>query len=411
MRRVAVTGLGTINAAGANIDDFWGGVKEGASALSLLGPDLTGGLPLRLAGRVTGVDPKEMVPRRFRAKTDRFTHLAFIAVEEALRVAGIGEGTSDPNRTGVWFGNNTGGWELCEQGFREYYGDGPDVVNPWQATAWFLAAPQGFLTIRHGFRGPSKSFSGDRTSGATALYFANRAVSAGRNEVAVAGGTEAPLTPLALSCFHSNGEMSASSDPLHGYRAFSSGSSGIVLGEGAAAVILEPEVGTDVASGGRDPYAIIAGASQGTGSGPNAAQRYADVIRRALGEADCDPTEIDLVLCDGAGEQTADSVEAAALGMNFRTGRPTPVVVPKSLFGHLYGASFATDVISGCLAAYHGIAPGNPAMRDAVLPEGLEALDRARHQDIRRFLVCSRSRYGSCVAMVFHAKGEAASAK
>jgi 3-oxoacyl-(acyl-carrier-protein) synthase len=394
-RTVIVTGLGALNAAGTDTAAVWSAVQAGESRLGPITRFDADGYPIRVVGEIDA-DVAKLVPRRFRAKTDRFTHLAFVAGDEALADAGIDLDDLDRTRVGVWFGNNTGGWEICERGFREYYHEGADVVNPWQATAWFLAAPQGFLTIRHGVRGISKSFSGDRTSGAAALYHAYRTVERGRADLVLAGGCEAPVSALSLACFHANGEMSEADDPEKAYRPFAPDSAGTVVGEGAAALILEDAA--SAAARGASARAVIAGGAHGTALGDDPAAGYATVIRRALADADAGATDIDLVLCDGSGHAPADAVEAGALAQVFGGRGPVPVSVPKAVFGHLYGAAFATDVVLGCLAARDGVAP--PTAGGAGLERPLELLDTARKATVRRFLVCARSRYGACVALV-----------
>ena len=99
----------------------------------------------------------------------------------ALRARGNGAGTrgraawtwpaEDPFRIGISFGNNSGGWDICERGFEEYYQQGPPMINPWQATAWFPTAPQGFVSIQYNIRGWSKSFACDRASGGSRRLF------------------------------------------------------------------------------------------------------------------------------------------------------------------------------------------------------------------------------------------------
>ncbi|MGH3793528.1 MAG: beta-ketoacyl-[acyl-carrier-protein] synthase family protein [Pseudonocardiaceae bacterium] len=404
-RRVVLTGLGSVNAAGADVAGSWARVRAGTSCLSSISRFDTAGYPIRVAGEMPAFDPAVGVPRRFLAKTDRFTHLAFAAVDEALRDGKLDLAATDRSRVGVWFGNNTGGWDLCERGFREYYGNGPDTVNPWQATAWFLAAPQGFLTIRHGLRGMSKSFSGDRASGAATLYHAMRAISRGRVDTVIAGGCEAPLSPLSLLCFHSNGELSERGDPATAYRPYDVDASGTVLGEGAAAVLLEDEDAV-LRRGGR-VHAVVLGGAHGTAPAEQVCG-YGDVLRRALADAGCGPGDIDLVIGDGAGQYDADQIEAAAVAAAFAgRGEPVPLATPKAVYGHLYGAAFCADVICGALAARDSVVPGTAGFRNGLLPEGVTVTGTERAAPVRRFMVCTRSRYGSCVAMVFAAPGTA----
>jgi 3-oxoacyl-(acyl-carrier-protein) synthase len=395
-RQVVVTGLGAVNAAGTGAEASWQRLLAGTTCLSAISRFDARGFPVQVAGEAAGFDAAAHVPRRFLVKTDRFTHLAFAAVGEALSGAGLDPERVDRTRTGVFFGNNTGGWDLCERGFDEYYTQSPDMVNPWQATAWFLAAPQGFLTIRYGLRGMSKSFSGDRASGAVAVYYGSRAIEWDRNDVVLGGGCEAPITPLSLLSFHASGALS----PDGSYRPFDAGACGLAIGEGAGALVLE-EAGHARARGAA-ALATVLGGANGTVRAADPAS-YAAIVSRALHDADCEPADIDLVLCDGSGDVAGDRFEAAAIASVFAASGGVPVRVPKAAYGHLFGGAFGTDVVYGLLAARDDVLPPSAGFRSGDLPEGFAMAAAAQPGTVRRFMVTSYSRYGSCVAMIFGA--------
>jgi 3-oxoacyl-(acyl-carrier-protein) synthase len=392
-RRVVVTGLGVVNAAGDGVEDFWRTVGAGELRLGPIRRFDAAGFPVQVAGEISGFDAIARLGRRLVTRTDRFTHLALAAGSEALAGAGLDVEREDPSRVGVWFGNTTGGWDLCERGFAEYYLQGADVVNPWQATGWFLAAPQGFATIRHGLRGTSKSFSGDRSSGAVALHYGVRAVQWGRCDVVLGGGCEAPVSPLSLLCFDAGGDLSREDDPALAYRPFDGGGDGLVVGEGGVALVLE-EAGR-ARRRGATVLAEVLGSAHGTSLAGDP-RAYARVVRRALEEARCRPEEVDLLLCEGCGSPPGDRFEAAAVAEVFGS---VPLTAPKSGYGHLFGASFGTDVLTGLLAARDGLAPPTPG-GGADVPAGVDVVRRPRSLAVGRFVVTSHSRYGTCVAMV-----------
>jgi len=392
-RRVVVTGLGVVNAAGRGVEEFWRTVRAGESRLGRIGRFDAAGFPVQVAGEVGGFDATEALGRRLVTRTDRFTHFGLVAVEEALGAARLEIEREDAGCVGVWLGNDTGGWDLCERGFAEYYVQGADVVNPWQATGWFLAAPQGFVTIRHGLRGTSRSFSGDRSSGAVALHHGVRAVRWGRCDVVLAGGCEAPVSPLSLLCFDAGGDLSRERDATLAYRPFDRRAAGLVVGEGGVALVLEE------AGRARRRGAPVLGEVLGSAHGTSPAgdpRSYARVVRRALAEAGCAADQVDLVLCEGCGSPRGDQFEAEALAEVFGSVRLT---APKSGYGHLFGASFGTDVVTGLLAARDGVAPPTPGGGSDV-PAGLEVVRRPLPLTVRRFVVASHSRYGTCVATV-----------
>src|ERR1022692_3192963 len=167
-RRAVFTGMGLVNAAGEDTESVWQTIQAGKSAI---GParrfDATG-LDVCLVAEIPDFHPAKQISRRIIAKSDRFAHFALTATSQALDDAGLDLDGLDPFRIGISFGNNSGGWDICERGFLEYYREGPSMVNPWQATAWFPTAPQGFVSIQFNVRGWSKSFACDRASGACA---------------------------------------------------------------------------------------------------------------------------------------------------------------------------------------------------------------------------------------------------
>jgi 3-oxoacyl-[acyl-carrier-protein] synthase II len=397
-RRVLITGLGTVNACGQAVAPFWENVSVGIRGLRRVSRFDAAGFPVQVAGEVPDFDAARLVPRRFIVRTDRFTHFVLAATSEALGDATLVLDNEDRTRVGVWFGNSTGGWDLCERGFVEYYGPGADSVNPWQATGWFLAAPQGFTTIRYGIKGTSKSFSGDRASGAAAFYYGTRTVQWDGNDVVVTGGCEAPVSPLSLACFHSSGDLSESANPASAYRPFSHDADGLVVGEGGTALILE-EAEHARRRGARGYLEVLGGAHGTTADGEPAG--YARVLRRALSAAGCVPADIDLVLAEGCADKAGDRFELTALAAVF-AGRPDPVLVaaPKCLYGHLYGAAFGTDVVCAAMSVQHCIAPPTPGFGGGDLPRELEIVISPRPARIDRVLVCSHSRYGSCIAVV-----------
>lgn len=396
--RAVITGLGLVNACGTGVDAFWESVAAGRTGLRPISRFDATGFPVRVAGEVPDFDPAATVPRRFLTKTDRFTHFAMVAADEALADAAVDLEREDRSRFGVWMGNNSGGWDLCERGFVEYYRDGPTLVNPWQATAWFPAAPQGFLTIRHGLRGMSKSFAADRASGSIALYYAVRSLEWGHNDVVLAGGCEAPITPLSVLCHHTTGDLSEVTEPATAFRPFDRSHAGLVVGEGAAILVVE-EAG-HARRRGAAVLGNVLGAALGTSlrTGP---ERYARLIGQALRAAGCGPADIDLVLCEGCGVPNADRMEAQTLELALgRVARRVPVSAPKCLYGHLYGASGVTEAICGLLAIRHGFLPPTPAFEAAEAPLAFEVVRSGRGQEVRRVLLTSCARDGQCVALV-----------
>lgn len=398
-RRAVITGIGVVNPAGIGASDFWSAVSAGESAIRSISRFDASSFPAQVAGEIRGFKPEDHVPRRQIIRTDRFTHYAMAAAAQALGDAGLDLEKTDRDRVGVWFGNDTGGWDIHEQGLFELYRQGPKMVNPWQATSWFPTSAQGHTSIRHRLLGDSKSFVGDRASGAAALFFALRSIRQGNNHVVLTGGTEAPLTPLGLACHFGTGELAAAREPAGAYRPFDRERAGLVLGEGAAVLVLEDA--EHAAARGAVVHGELLSACITTDAGPGSGRALAAAMRKAISSAGLAPRDIDLVLAEGCGTREGDRVEAAAIAevLGADAGR-VPVTVPRSAYGHLFGASTATEIVCGLLAAKTGRIPPISGLDSPDPGCPLSLVRRPRAGTVSRFLVNARSREGINASLV-----------
>jgi 3-oxoacyl-[acyl-carrier-protein] synthase II len=391
-KRVVVTGIGIVNPSGIGKDQFWQNMTQGKSAIKAIDRFDTTEFPTKVAGAISDFQPGDFIPRRLIVKTDRFTHYALAASDLALADANLDLEAEDSYRVGVWFGNNAGGWDICERGFHELYNDGATLVNPWQATAWFPTAAQGYVTIRYGIRGYSKSFVCDRASGASGLYFGVKSIQQGHNDVVLTGGSEAPITRFGMVCYYETGEISAASDPDKAYQPFDRERSGIVLGEGSTVLVLESE--EHALARGAKIYGEITSGSMTTDISPNEGIQLKRAMNIALKGANLSPSDIDVVFAEGCGTQTGDRLESEAISSVFgETATNVPVTVPKSLFGHLYGASCTTEVACSLMAMETGTLP----VMQSVNPDQdcqLNFVTQAQSASVSRTLVNSRAREG-----------------
>lgn len=390
-KRVVVTGIGIVNPSGIGKDQFWQNMTEGNSAIREIDRFDPTNFPTKVAGAVSDFKPGDFIPRRLVVKTDRFTHYALAASDLALADADLDLEKEDSYRVGVWFGNNAGGWDICERGFKELYNDGATMVNPWQATAWFPTAAQGYVTIRYGIRGYSKSFVCDRASGASGLYFGVKSIQQGHNDVVLTGGSEAPITRFGMVCYYETGEISGAENPNTAYQPFDRERSGIVLGEGSTVLVLESE--EHALARGAKIYGEVTSGSMTTDISPDSGIHFKRAMNKALNNADLSAKDIDVVFAEGCGTQTGDRVEAEAIGDVFSDAPEVPVTVPKSLFGHLYGASCSTEVACSLLAMETGKLP---VMQSVNPDDGCELnfVTQAQSRPVSRTLVNSRAREG-----------------
>lgn len=393
---VCITGLGVVNPSGIGVKQFWDNVVQGVNSIQKISRFDCKNFPLQVAGEVTDFKAAEFMPRRFVIKMDRFSHYATAAAGMALLDSGLDLSAIDPFKIGVWLGNNSGGWDICEQGLYELYRDGAAFVNPWQATAWFLSSAQGYVSIVNKLKGMSKSFCSDRTSDASALYYATQSLMLNRCDVIVSGGTEAPITPFGLTCFYETGEFAKSENAIDVYKPFAKDRQGLVLGEGSATIILEKR--EHAIKRGARIYGEIVSASISNDFDGKGWKGLSGAISKVITDAGLQAEDIDLVMPEGAATDDSDNAEARAFSEVFGANSNVPITCPKAGFGHLYGASATTDIVCGILAAEQGLIPPTPNM---VAPDfNLNVICKTTEASIRNILFTSRAREGGNVVFI-----------
>jgi 3-oxoacyl-[acyl-carrier-protein] synthase II len=399
---VAITGIGLVNPLGIGKEDFWKNLVAGESAISTISRFNADNLPVQIAGEIKNFSVQDFVPRRLAVKMDRFSHYAVAASTLALKDAGIEVTNFDPYRIGVWFGNNAGGWDICERGLFELYRDGATFVNPWQATAWFPTSPQGYVSIANGIKGMSKSFICDRASSSSALYFAVRAIFSGECDIILAGGTEAPVTPFGMVCYFETGELAGSITDTKAYKPFDKKRYGSVLGEGSTVLILESIEHAE--KRGAKIYGKIYLGAMTTDAGRFNYKNYMLAQTRALANAGITTQEVDVIFPEAAGTINSDRLEGMAITETFSDNQNVSVACPKASFGHLYGASTATDIAVGLLASQEKMLP--PTLNVEFLDDDfcLNISKKVIPKEIHNMLFNSRAREGSNVSMVVSTK-------
>lgn len=398
-RRVVVTGIGVVNPAGVGKELFWDNVSAGKSAIKKITRFDPKETPIKIAGEIDSFSTEKFVPKRVAVKTDLFTHYALAATEMAISDAGLEINSDNEYDCGIFFGNNSGGWDICERGFYELYNDGATYVNPWQATAWFPTAPQGYIAIKYGIKGYSKTFVADRVSGSSAIYFGLSSILNGTNSTVVAGGTEAPLSAFGTFCYHETGEMSTSSEPNKGCHPFDKKHSGIVLGEGSAVMVLQEL--EEASKGEAEIYGEITGWAMNVGK-PDDVESLTDCMSEAIKKSGLTSGEIDLIIPEGNGNPASDHLEAEAIGRLFGKKRleTLPVCTPKALFGHLYGAATPLDLACALLTLKTGKVPPAKNYEAGEIDSLNIVAEEKIDSEIDNILINSRSREGVNITFV-----------
>jgi len=347
--RIAVTGIGAVTPAGIGADALWKAACSGRSLVRRIDRFDPSQYRCQVAGQADDFDARRWLPGRLVKKTDRFTHLALAAADAALADAGLTVGTDvAADRIGVMVGNVLGGWEFAERELRDLWVQGPREVSPYQATAWFPAAPQGNICIRHGIKGRARTFVCDRASAAYALVHGAETIRRGHADIVLAGGTEQPLSPYAWLCCQTGAFLTplGNRDPAAAYRPFDRRHGGTVVGEGSVFLVLER---FDHAVARRAP---ILGELAGWALNTDGYMPYytcephggtlAKAVSTAVQRANLRPDDVDCVYADGSAVPREDAAEVLALSAVFDGS--VPVTTAKPAVGHLMGAATAAEV-------------------------------------------------------------------
>ncbi|GAH78694.1 unnamed protein product, partial [marine sediment metagenome] len=230
VNNIAITGIGIVAPPGVGKDRFWENIKQGKSFISPITRFDASLYPSRVAGQIEDLDTSHLSFRLLK-KIDKFSVMSLVATELVLKDALIDLDKEDPYNIGVFLGNALGGWFYAETELRDLYVEGRQGVSPYLATAWFPAAAQGQISIYYGLKGYSKTVVADKASALMAIGYAAKVVENKKIGIALAGGTEAPVTPYALLCCSTEGSLSKGP-----YRPFDKERDGFVVGEGAGIV-------------------------------------------------------------------------------------------------------------------------------------------------------------------------------
>ncbi|NRY61544.1 beta-ketoacyl-[acyl-carrier-protein] synthase family protein [Clostridium beijerinckii] len=359
LRKVVITGIGVVSPAGIGKNNFWDTISKGKCCIKNITRFDTTDVPIKVAGEISDFAVTDFMSKRWIRKSDRFAHLAVAATKLAIEDAKLNLEVEDRERIGISIGNNVGGWEFGEQGLYALYKEGENMVSPYQASAWFPAAAQGLVSIIYDIKGISKTTVADRASGMMALGLAMRMISSGQADVMVAGGTEAPIAPYAMLCYYSSGSLSEESDPKKAYTPFNKNSNGIALGEGSGIVILEEY--EHAVKRGAHIYAELAGYAAYTDSNLEdfeLCEGLSKSMSKALERGKVSPSEINYICAEGSGSERDFKLENNSIKKIFgENSQCIPISVPKSTYGHLYGASSPVDLVSTIMAMENGMVP------------------------------------------------------
>lgn len=385
--RVAVTGLGIVSPLGIGIEPFWTNVLAERVAIRTITRFPTAGYASTVAAEIDDFDAAAFVGGKRLRWTDRFAQFALAATRMAIEDAAFavrGDGTE----TGVYIGSALGGLAYADEQHDVFRTAGLDAVRPLLAISVFGGAATCNVAMEFGIRGPNVGNGNSCASGAVAIGEAFRAIARGEIRSALAGGCEAPLSPLVFGAFTVIRAMSTrNDDPAGACRPFDRARDGFVMAEGAAMLVLERY--DDALARGARVYGEIAGFGLTNDgfhmSAPQPAGTFnALAMQRALSEAALTPADVEAINAHGSGTPLGDAGEAAALRIVFGERTPqVPLTATKGQHGHALGATGAWEAVLALLAMERGVVPRvvncedpDPACALGVLTEPLPRAPR-----------------------------------
>jgi 3-oxoacyl-[acyl-carrier-protein] synthase II len=358
--RVAITGLGVIAPLGDSVDALFSDLIAGRSGIRRLTSARSERLRSPIGAPADFDGAAHFSPIRLRM-LDRVSQLALVAAGQAIADARLAFANEPRERCGVSVGTSMGGVVTTDEAYHSMYGEGSERVEPLCVVAAMNNAPAAWIGIDHGLTGPNLTYSNACSSSAVALGEAARRIRCGEVDVMLAGGAEAPLTFGVLRAWEAMRTLAITDpiDPATSCRPFSRNRTGLVIGEGAAFVVLEEwqharARGAHIHAefSGYGLTSDVAHITRPTVEGQGSA------MRAALRSAQLDPGRIDYINAHGTATSQNDAVETAAIKEVFgERARAIPVSSTKSMHGHLLGAAGALEFVISVVALGRGTVP------------------------------------------------------
>jgi 3-oxoacyl-[acyl-carrier-protein] synthase II len=405
-RRVVITGLGVIAPNGIGKDEFWSSLIAGKSAVDFIRSFDVSPFPSKVAAEVRSFHPRDFISVRSSKTAARFSQFALAATRLALTDSKLSMGPSLGSQTAICFGTSVSGSEVAEEAARSLWGSHKSDVKPWAALEYPSHAASSYVAIEFGVTGPAISVSSNCCTGIDAIHTASSYIAEGKVKVALAGGSDAPLFPLPFSAFCALGALSTrTDDPRKASRPYDLMRDGIVLGEGAATIVLEElESALDR---GAHIYAEVLGhaaASEALGmrKGDLEGEIMGNTLAAAISDARLAPTDIDHINAHGSSLPDYDVCDTngfkRALGKHAYS---IPVASIKSMIGQPVSAAGAIQIAAACLSIGHQMVP--PTINQEVRDPRCDldyVPNQARKARIKNVLVNGHSFGGSVAALV-----------
>ncbi len=361
-RRVFVTGIGVVSPLGLDVESTWAGVSEGQSGIDFITAFDAEGFDTKFAAEVKGFEPEAYLDRKDARRMDRFAQFAAVAAQEACRQARLNPREMDPYKVGVIIGSGIGGIITLSEQFEVLSERGPKRVSPFLIPMMLADMASAQVSMVTGAMGANYCTVSSCSSGADALGQGWEMIVRGQEEIVLAGGSEAPIYPVAVAGFNALRALSRfNEDPQRASRPFDLRRDGFVMGEGSAVLVLES--GDSMQRRGVSPlaelrgYAATSDAHHITEPGPTG-ESAAKAMKTALSVAGIDPSEVDYLNAHGTSTPLNDRQETKAIKLALgEDAFRIPISSTKSMTGHLLGSGGALEAAICVMAMKRGVVP------------------------------------------------------
>jgi beta-ketoacyl-acyl-carrier-protein synthase II len=348
VERVVITGLGAVSPLGLSFPESWKKALDGVSGVGPITQFDASDYQVKIAGEVKNFHPEDFMPARETRRRDRFEQLATAAVKEAVSQSGLEIREASAGRVGVIISSAIGGLSSLQEAILSVENEGPRRVSPFAIPMLMSNGAAGLIAIDYGYKGPSFSVVSACASSADGIGMAWMMLRAGMVDAVIAGGSEATISPIGIAAFDRVGAMSRrNEDYAMTPQPFDLNRDGLVMGEGAAVLVLEREShargrGAEILAelagyaATADAFHITAPSENGEG-GSNA-------MRLEMEAAGVNPEEVDYINAHGTATPLNDLSETRAIKAAFgELAYNIPVSSTKSMTGHLMGATGALE--------------------------------------------------------------------
>ena len=360
-RRVVITGLGTVNPLGNNVETTWDNVKKGVCGIDEITRIDTTNHAVKLAGEVKNLDVTAVIDKKDARRMDRYAQYAVVAADEAFKQSGLDMEKEDAERCGVIFSSGIGGMEVTEKNYQTGERRGFDKISPFYIPMTIANMGAGNIAIRFGFKGICSSVVTACASGNNAIGDSFHYIRDGYADVMICGGSEAAITDMAIGGFTAMQALNTTTDKNRASIPFDKERAGFVMGAGAGALVLEEyehakargaEILGEVVGYGAtcDAYHITAPCPDGAGG--------AACMAMAVKDAGIKPEQVGYINAHGTSTHLNDVGETMAIKTTFgEHAYKLMVSSTKSMTGHLLGGSGAVEAVITALALHDGFIP------------------------------------------------------